>query len=75
MANVLDRAREAMDLARRAQQALSGITDTIRDGREALTEKRLDQLQAMLKEEKLETQAAADGLAAAIAEHRKKRAA
>lgn len=70
--NVLDRVREALDLANRAQDALKSITGTIADGREAVNAKSLDQMQELLKREKLETQAAADDLAAAIAEYRKK---
>jgi hypothetical protein len=71
MANVLDRVKEALDLARRAQEALVGVTGTIRDGREAINETRMDRLEAMLAEEKLETQQASDDLMAAIKEARK----
>jgi hypothetical protein len=71
MANVLDRVKEALDLARRAQEALRGVTSTIADGREAINETRMDRLEAMLKEEKLETQQASDDLMAAIKEARK----
>ena len=70
--NVLDRVREALDLANRAQEALKAITGTIADGREAVNAKSLDQMQELLKREKIETQAAADDLASAIAEYRKK---
>ena len=70
MSNVLDRVREALDLARRAQEALVGVTGTIADGREAISEKRLDTLKAMLEAEKLETQKASDDLMAAIKEAR-----
>jgi hypothetical protein len=73
MSNVLDRVKEAMDLARRAQEALQGVTATIRDGREAVNETRLDRLQAQLQREKVETREAADDLAAAIKEYRAKR--
>jgi hypothetical protein len=72
MANVLDRAKEALDLARRAQEALRGVTSTIADGREAINETRMDRLEAMLKAEKLETQQASDDLMAAIKEARTK---
>jgi hypothetical protein len=71
--NVLDRVREALDLANRAKEALSAVTSTIADGREAIDTKRLDQMQELLKKEKLETQAAADDLAKAIADYRKAR--
>lgn len=73
MANVLDRAREAFDLAHRAQEALQAVAGTVRDGREVVSEHRLDQLQAILEQEKIETREAADNLAEAIAEYRKRR--
>ncbi len=73
MANVLSRVQEGIDLFRRAQEVFEGVTSTIADGREAVDAKRLDQLEEMLKREKLETQAAADGLAAAIKDYRAKR--
>jgi hypothetical protein len=69
--NVLDRVREALALAQRAKDALTAVTGTIADGREAIDTKRLDQMQELLKKEKLETQAAADDLAKAIADYRK----
>jgi hypothetical protein len=52
-------------------EALRGVTSTIADGREAINETRMDRLEAMLKEEKLETQQASDDLMAAIKEARK----
>ena len=72
MSNVLDRVREALALAQRAKDALVSVTGTIADGREAVNAKSLDQMQELLKREKIETQAAADDLASAIAEYRKK---
>ena len=74
MSNVLDRVREALALAQRAKDALVSVTGTIADGREAVSEKSLDAMKDMLEREKLETQAAADDLASAIAEYRKRRA-
>lgn len=71
--NVLDRVREALDLARRAQEALGAVTSTVADGSEAIDAKRLDQMEELLEKEKLETQAAADELAKAIADYRKTR--
>lgn len=74
MANVLARVEEAMDLFRRAKEAMTSVTATISDGREAINETRLDRLQEQLKREEMETKAARDDLAAAIADYRKRRA-
>jgi ABC-type transporter Mla subunit MlaD len=74
MANVLDRVKEAMDLFNRATDAMKSVTATISDGREAINETRLDRLQEMLKQEEMETKAARDDLAQAIADYRKRRA-
>lgn len=72
--NVLERVREAIDLANRAQQALEAVTGTIADGREAINTKRLDQMDALLEREKLETKQAASKLSDAIAAYRKRHA-
>jgi hypothetical protein len=74
MANVLDRTKEAIDLFRRAKEAMEGVTATITDSREAINETRLDRLQEILKQEEMESRAARDDLASAVAEYRKNRA-
>jgi predicted RNase H-like nuclease (RuvC/YqgF family) len=73
MANVLARVQEAIDLFNRARTAMVDVTATITDGREAINETRLDRLQEQLKREEMETKAARDDLASAIAEYRKRR--
>jgi hypothetical protein len=74
MANVLARVQEAIDLFNRAKEAMTSVTATIKDGREAINETRLDRLQEQLKREEMETKEARDDLASAIAEYRKNRA-
>jgi hypothetical protein len=74
MANVLDRTKEAIDLFRRAKQAMEGVTSTITDSREAINETRLDRLQEILKTEEAESKEAFDNLTRAAADYRKRRA-
>jgi 20S proteasome alpha/beta subunit len=75
MSNVLDRVRDAIAMANAAQKALEAVTGTIADGREAVSIKRLDEMNALLEREKLETKQAASKLSDAIAAYRKRQAA
>ena len=74
MANVVSRIEEALSLFQRATDLFNGVRDDLNDGREAVNERNLGKLQEMLRREELETKAARDDLAAAIAEYRKRRA-
>ena len=72
MANVFSTVEEALSLVQRGKEMLIAVTGTLRDGRDAVSEKRLDQLQAMLEREELETEAARKDLKSAIADYRKR---
>lgn len=75
MANVVSRIEEAISLFQRAKEAMAGVTSTLTDSREAVSERNLDKLKAMLEREEMETREARADLASAIADYRKNRAA
>lgn len=66
--NVLEAATKAIALIAEGRAALDGIRDAIKDGSAAVKTNDLDELEALLEQEKVETRAAHDALAAAIAD-------
>lgn len=75
MANIQSRVQDAINYFNLAKEGFAAVTRDLNDGREAVNAKTLDQLQAQLKREELETAEARKGLADAIAAYRKRRGA
>lgn len=64
--DILAQARSALEMMATGRQALSSIVDAVRDGRAALDTKQMGELNAILAQEKTETEAAHNALQRAI---------
>lgn len=64
--DILAEAEAALALMRQGRQTLSSIVDAVRDGRAALDTQDVGKLNAMLAQEKTETEAAHNALDRAI---------
>lgn len=67
MGDLLAKAREALALVRQGREALSRVTDAVKDGSAALSATDKAELDRLLAEETRESRAAHDSLEAAIA--------